>query len=213
MGNSRLLILGITFAVGLAWMALEWFREPPSVQDPPPQEAREPAPINLPAEYVGDIDAFREIAERPLFVEGRQPPSPAEIENASPTAQIQARAPAAVQNLSNLRLSAVINDAGKRIALVESNDGSIERIEVGSRLYNWKVDSIRDDAVVLKAGTTEKVLEVYRFDAVPVRQPPRRRARLVRNPNRPSVVPGNPEEAEGLDVEPEEFDPNDPEAD
>ncbi len=72
---SRFTLLGLALAAGLAWLAVEWLREPPNLQAPPAQEARAPTPLNLPSPYAGDIDAFLEIVERPLFIEGRQPTS------------------------------------------------------------------------------------------------------------------------------------------
>ncbi len=88
--------------------------------------------------------------------------------------------------------------------MFESPAGNTERITVGSRINKWSVDSIRDDAVVLKSGTSTKTVEIYQFDAAPVRPTPRRRPRLVRNRAPRSVAPNDPEEIEDSDEEPQD---------
>lgn len=210
---SRFALLGLALAVGLAWLGLEWFREPPNPSTPPPQETREPTPLNLPSAYLGDMDAFVEITERPLFIEGRQPPSISENQEAQEVIATQNQAPNVQQDLGNLRLTAIIVDSGKRSALLESAGGETDRIVVGGRINNWTVESIRDDAVVLKAGATTKRLEIYRFEPAPVRPEPRRQPRLVRNPNRRDAARNRPEKVEQPERGRDEYDPNNPEAD
>ncbi len=183
MADRKPLVLGVLYLGAVAWMAFEWQRPVPL-----PEQPEGNAPVNLPqpsapTSQIGDIDAFTEFVERPLFVSGRKPPSEgADAATEDPNAS---RAAAEPGELADARLSAIIVDGDRLIALVERRNGSIDRLSVGGKLDDWAVEQINDDNVVLAANGRSQTLQVYRFDL----PPPKQRARKQMRPRRPNQRP------------------------
>jgi hypothetical protein len=95
------------------------------------------------------IGQYSELVERPLFVEGRQPPEPSD-EPTGEAAQPQAQASRPL----SVTLSGVVITAQTRMALLRDNvTGEKARLKVGEELSGWRVQDIEPDRVVLaRAG-------------------------------------------------------------
>ena len=185
MADRKPLVLGVLYLGAAAWMAFEWQRPVPL-----PEQPEGNAPVSLPQpsapnSQIGDIDAFTEFVERPLFVSGRRPPAEgADAAKEGPTATEAATEPG---ELADARLSAIIVDGDRFVALVERRNGSIDRLSVGGKLDNWAVEQINDDNVVLAANGRSHTLQVYRFDLPPPKQRPRKQTRRQRPTPRPTT--------------------------
>lgn len=200
MADRKPLVLIALYLGAAAWMAFEWQRPVPL-----PEAPEGSAPANLPqpsapTSQIGDIDAFTEFVERPLFVSGRKPPAEgADEATEDPNA---ANGKAEPGELADARLSAIIVDGDRLIAVVERRNGGIDRLSVGGKLDNWAVEQINDDNVVLAANGRSQTLQVYRFDLPPPRQRPRKQTRRQRPTPRPTTQrrilrgPAAPEEEE-----------------
>ena len=95
------------------------------------------------------LDAFREIADRPLFTPDRRPP---------------ARARPVVSQ--DLRLEGVVVIGTQKRAIIKQADGRTARVGEGETVGDWTVRQIERDRVVLVAGDR-------RLDLTPQRGLPR----------------------------------------
>ena len=197
MVDRSIILLALGSGAALSWGAYEWLRPLPLPAAPSTPASTAAPPLSVPTSYIGDIDAFKEITERPLFTVGRRPAS----KDPSGTVKEDTTAKTAPpDDISAMRLTAVVSDGDRLTALVEGPGGKTEKLQIGSRLNSWQVDQIQDDRIVLEAGGQRKTLEVYRFDVVPVvKRAPRRPPRLAR---RPRVVPTPPQPRVGPDTSP-----------
>lgn len=123
-----------------------WHPSEPSVAAGAAVHTPEAPPDALPKATVTeipDLDHYVVVAERPLFVEDRHPPS-ADVpaENASP------EEPAARPEYD---LSAVVmTPAGRTALLSKPGTQGIERAVEGDTLEGWILEQIRDDRVILE---------------------------------------------------------------
>ena len=198
MVDRTVILLALGSGAALSWGAYEWLRPLPLPAAPSAPASTAAPPLSVPTSYIGDIDAFKEITERPLFTVGRRPTPKNPSGAAKANATTKTAAPA---DISDMRLTAVVSYGDQLTALVEGPGGKTEKLQIGSRLSSWQVDQIHDDRIVLEADGQRQTLEVYRFDVAPVakKRAPRRPPRLAR---RPRVVPTPPQPRVGPDTSP-----------
>ena len=208
MVDRTVVLLALGSGAALAWGAYEWLRPLPLPAAPSTPASTAAPPLSVPTSYIGDIDAFKEITERPLFTVGRRPAPKDASGAAKEDTTTKTAAPA---DISDMRLTAVVSDGDRLTALVEGPGGKTEKLQVGSRLNSWQVDQIQDDRIVLEAAGQRQTLEVYRFDVAPVaKRAPRRPPRLARRPRVVPKPPQPPQPRMGPDtspVQPEDSEP------
>jgi hypothetical protein len=210
MVDRTIILLALGSSAAIAWGAYEWLRPLPLPAAPSAPATTVAPPLSVPTPYIGDIDAFNEITERPLFTVGRRPApkNPAGTGTEETSGRV-----AGPDDISGMRLTAVVTDGDQLTALVEGPGGKTEKLQIGSRLSSWQVDQIQDDRIILEADGRRQTLEVYRFDVAPVvkrapRRPPRltRRPRVVPTPPQPTLGPGTspaePDDSESTSKDP-----------
>ena len=148
------LLLSLLFAAELWWyLGRDRQLVPPPVRTPvsATQETVLPpkAAFKLP-----DEANYEEILERPLFVEGRRPPSD----------EPEEEAPAPVQQdlpLPKLSLVGVYTTPKGTTALVRNlATKDTVRVRLGDRFEGWEVSEIDDQRLVLKKQNDEHVFEL-----------------------------------------------------
>lgn len=111
-------------------------------------------------------EAYQSVKERPLFFEGRRPPSNEPVEQAQEKPELSRKQPLPKHVLSAIVMVgseayAILNSGGKQDAVI--------RVRVGDDLEGWRVEQILDDRIVLKNGSEieEKLLRAYAPVALP----------------------------------------------
>lgn len=167
----------ITALVGGLWLAFELTRQGQVPTEPPPGDAAAPEIVDLPDLAVEPplLAEFKATLERPLFNQDRRP------DEGAADADTGNDEPAAPGTLANLRLSAVIVDPEGRSALLQvAGNQQAQRVTEGGEIAGWRLEEVRDDAVVLTSGGRRTELPLRTFEPprpVPVRPrnlPPRR---------------------------------------
>jgi hypothetical protein len=131
-------LLGGTIVVLLALAVWPWARWALHEPDRRPAIASSPSTI-VPA--LPPLDAFREIAERPLFFPSRRP-----------------SASAPVAGLQGMRLEGVLVVGAEKRAIIKQADGRTARVAEGDMVGEWTVRQIERERVLLVAG--ERRLEL-----------------------------------------------------
>jgi hypothetical protein len=137
--------LWATVAVLLALAAWPWLAW--AVRAPDRLAAATAAPAAIPAP-LPPLDAFREIAARPLFTPDRRPP---------------AHAPVRVSQ--ELRLEGVVVIGAEKRAIIKQADGRTARVSEGGTVGDWTVRQIDRDRVLLVAGDRRLELTPHRAAA------------------------------------------------
>ena len=149
-----LMLSGLVLLQGLAG-ALEWSylaadtpqaalkQDAHSASDSPSAQADEPAGFELPA-----LDEFNATIERPLFAEGRQPPSEEELDAGTPV----------VSTPLTLKLMGVMLTPRQHAALLQDAKGKYKRMRRNDTLDGWTLIAIADDKVTLQQGSQQKDL-------------------------------------------------------
>jgi len=163
-----------------------------------------PAPAPLPA-----LVDLTETLDRPLFSPTRRPPqaAAAPAPQAPPMRSDEAPPP-------DMKLSAVVIDAGRRFALLQRFPaGDTVRVAQGDVVDGWVLSEVRADGVTLRKDDQRHEIVLRTFEPAPVRAPvaPRRAGprdateqaapvqrvvprapprRPLRGPRRPAPVPG-----------------------
>ena len=105
-----------------------------------PDHAPLPPPAEEPSFAMPPLSSYAEVLARPVFSEGRRPPS---------TPTVAAEEP----QLSSVRLVGVVVSASARHALIEHGQPPrLERIIQGQEIDGWAVEAIKTDRVVLRRG-------------------------------------------------------------
>lgn len=100
------------------------------------------------------IDQFREIIERPLFIEGRQP------EEDVPVVVQQTQ----IEPLS-LRLEGVVKSGDANVALLrDTTTNGLMRLSPGMRYKDWQVKEVDSEQVVMLRGESEEMVILLRPD-------------------------------------------------
>ena len=168
-----ILVLGLS---GLLYV--QWEVAPEQAPLPIPQPGAPPSDGEVPAAQaaaenfaLGDPQAFDEISQRPLFVEGRRPPEDAPVE---------VGAPEQMEDLKGLDLSTVLITPRETVAWVKDANSSEQiRLEPGKKIRGWTVQAVQPDRLLLASGKKTAELELREFPAEAV--PPRLPARPVRS--------------------------------
>lgn len=158
-----LLLLNAALA---ALLALVWFDKDASLRNvhwTPPQPL--PPPIkglvpDLPAVGgTGDVRAFLETLERPLFTATRRPPPPPAPVKPPPP-------PPPPDPLAELRLFGIFG-AGESGGIIALRDGKNTIIRVRDSIGPWVVKRIDDRSVTLTQGAETRVLRLTPLTALP----------------------------------------------
>lgn len=144
-----------------------------------------PAPAPVLATPVGyeppAKEQFRAIVERPLFIASRRPfvpePPPPAPAPAAPPAAAAAPPPPPAPPPASLRqthtLIGIVEADGERTALLRANAGAIVvRVAEGASLQGWTLHQVGPDALRVRAGDTEEVIEFPKTIPVAPMRPP-----------------------------------------
>ena len=192
MADRGTLLLALAYLGALGWLAFEWQRPLPQPTASAPTAAVESGPVRLPRNRMPARTRFDEIVQRPLFSADRRP-----IEEAveAPAAPVAGPSQRAGDRLTSMRLSAILVDNKRLIALVEQGDGKATTLRKGAELVGWQVEDIQDDHIVLALRGQRRALFVHEFDppAPPRRNPPARAGKGNNGPTRaPSTAAKRP---------------------
>jgi hypothetical protein len=184
--NGLTLVL-LLLSLGLGGMLYWQWLSPPSVTAggsageggsvPPDGGSGKGSPV--PPFTPAPLSAFREIQERPLFIEGRLPPEPPPEE---PKAK-QASTPL------KLTLEGVVITPESRVAVIgDLQSRETLRLAEGMSHNDWRVERVEHDRVTLLRGGEEILLKLVP-DEESDSKPPKLPFRLpLRRP--PAIVPG-----------------------
>jgi len=157
LGNWSLLLICLSLS-GI--VAYEWLRPPTlapltkaASELPPPEPDWQ---IATPQQLVpADLANYREIVERPLFLEARRPP-----ETEAPIVVVQEQI---VEEEKSFTLIGVLVTSDSTAALIRDDEsGTTERMRVGERIENWRLKEIHADNVVLEKNDKVQVVELKR---------------------------------------------------
>jgi hypothetical protein len=185
---ERWLQLGWLTAAALGgWLAYD-LTGTPRVGAPPPAagDVSPGGPTSLQVEPP-NLAALRVTLERPLFEPERRP----KAEEA-----VAVAAEPEATKLPPVRLTGVVvKSDGGRLALVQA-EGQEQpaRVRAGGQVSGWRIEAIRDEAVVLVAGAQRSVLPLRVFEQNPGKGPgrpaPRPRPSVAgKRPAAPSPAP------------------------
>ena len=162
------------------WLAFEVMRPPPGLPDP--VAAGEPVAPELPA-FVAEtplLSEFKATLDRPLFSQDRRPDRSVAAQDG------EVETPSGPDSAAGLRLSAVIVDADGRSALFSTPQQiQAQRVPLGGTIAGWRVEEIRDDAVVLRSGSRQAEVALRTFG--PARAPVAEQAQPA-SPRRPNTA-------------------------
>ena len=148
--SGRINILSLLLLLALAGLGklllLQWEDMERKQDDSPPVSTQANGVANtlkLPdrgAYAIPPRSAFREVLERPLFIEGRVAPQP-KIRQVQPVVQVR----------PSLQLEGIVSVNQRRIAVVrEVRGNSVIRLQVGDNYSGWSVAEVARDRVVMK---------------------------------------------------------------
>lgn len=177
------LALGLVLAAELWWyFGHDWAALPPvpAIEKTETEAVLPPrGRFKLPDEL-----EYEEVWERPLFVEGRRPPSEEPVEEPEPE-------PTPTLPPAQLTLVGVFITPAGKTALVR-NDASKEVLRVGpeDEIAGWKIGAIEDDQVVVKNGDEVQTLELRDYSKPP---PPPKKQSLPRTSRTRSLRTARPQ--------------------
>jgi hypothetical protein len=156
--------------------------QPDDSREDPPQE--NPVPV---------IETFDEMINRPLFIQGRRPPTEETEVAVEPP---EPRTPL------NAKLMGVVVTPGAKTALLIDAKGKYKRGKKNMVIDGWKVFEIKDDRVVMEQAGERKDLLLIKPKPKPAATP-----QAAKSPGRAIIsTPGQnaapPEEDTGAEVEP-----------
>jgi hypothetical protein len=127
-------------------------------------------------------DSFSEIVERPLMIQGRRP--------VSEEAEEPILAGPVSQGDIQIWLMGVVMTPNGMTALLVDGKGNYKRLQIDEKFEGWEVDEMHADRVVLKQGTTTRILNLRD----PNKPRPRNPAPVVQNrpPQPKPAVPMKP---------------------
>ena len=164
MAERMHLLLIAGYAGALALGAYELQRTPELPGQAPGESSITLPPLELPPEDILQIAQFDAIVERPLFSRERQPETTPVEAATSPQTRVK------VDDITGLRLTAVLRDADRLTALLEDRSGVTKILHPGDQLGGWQLKEIQDDRVVMESDGRQETLLVHRFDPVRVKQ-------------------------------------------
>jgi type II secretory pathway component PulC len=151
------ILAGLAAVLGLV-LAIEWVvvdRErsralaipPAKATAQPSGEAAEAGAIDLPS-----LDDYKQMADRPLFMESRRP-------GAEPAAPEAAPPP---QTPLNLKLMGIVFTPQGKKALLADAKGKYNLLKVQGVLDNWTLIEVKADQVILQQGEERKPLDLLK---------------------------------------------------
>ena len=161
--SNRLMILALTLlSMGLAGLIVFQLQHPPELNkieairsDDPMLEINAQETL-LEHFKIAAMDRYRDIVERPLFLESRKPP----VLDA-PAAPI--KAPVQEEDDKTFTLIGVMVTTETTTALLQVNEtGKIVRLRPGEKVENWQLKSVDADFVTLRKGQKNKKLPLVR---------------------------------------------------
>lgn len=156
-------IVGLTLLIGLlGWAIWETLWTPQPV--PPLDAATESAPPPItPPQQFAPLSDYHVTLERPLFSSDRRPPGEA-MADADATAD--GAQPVIPGNTSRLSLSAIIEEHGKRSALLTVPGQAVStRVQEGESIGGWRLVKIAEDGVTVEANGKREELPLRSFGA------------------------------------------------
>jgi hypothetical protein len=195
LGGTTLVMIA-AYVAAIVWALYEW-----QGRASPPEVVATETEVEMPelsdaGRVLNQLQRYSQFVDRPPFLSTRRAPSEEEPE--TPQVAIPV-APPPRADASQLRLTAVIVDGDRRTALVEHMNGTLFRAMEGTRIENWKVDSVSDDQIQLEANGQQATLMVHRFDEAPPpmsRRPPAPPGVLRIPPRRQQMERRQPDAAE-----------------
>ena len=123
-----------------------------------------------------DYEAFSEIYQRPLFIDGRrQPePQPVEIQTGAVQPKVMAKRP-------TLNLTAVMIFDDKKYAIFSNigrktkNKSNVVKLQQGEEFEGWKLVKIEQKQAILRSGANSEVFLLREYKKVPLPKPERKR--------------------------------------
>ena len=166
---ARIVGLALLLAL-LGWAVWEtkWTPQPAAL----PDAAAEATPLPAtPPQQFAPLSDYRITLERPLFFPGRRLPG----ETAAATeAMPGAGRPVTPGSAPRLTLSAVIEENGKRSALLTvPGQAASTRVQEGESIGGWRLVSIADDSVTVEANGKSEQLPLRDYGAAPSAPPVR----------------------------------------
>jgi hypothetical protein len=131
-----------------------------------------PAPLIKPSSQepasfaMAGIDSYREVLERPVFLQSRRPPP-------------EERPGSVIQPSSLVLVGLIIAPNGRRALIQYGEPPRLQRIIVGQAIEGWSVESILPDRIVVRRGDAEEELKLKHKG--PPRIPSHGAARAARN--------------------------------
>lgn len=177
--NPLTTVLGLVCLLLTAVLAIELLFPPelPVIPEQPSQTPRLPSSLKKDDFSLPPLTQYREIIERPLFLQSRRP-VPGTGSETSPLA-------AKETHLNQYTLTAVIIAPDKRLALIRSTtqkEKKTWRLEEGQDFQGWKLQEIGDESAKFQQGNQEsqelhlqrKTPQQFAFDKrrLPVPPPP-----------------------------------------
>ena len=150
--NSLTAVLGLACIALAVILAIELLLPPapPAIPDQPSQAPRPSSTLKEDDFSLPPLSQYREIIERPLFLQSRRP-VPKEGSDTSPLAAKETR-------LNQYTLTAVIIVPDKRLALIRGTSEKEKktlRLEEGQDFQGWKLKEIKDELAVFQQGNQE----------------------------------------------------------
>lgn len=143
-----------------ALVAQVWLIQPPVIAPPPsanPSGEEPEVSIDPPVEPDA-LARYQEIVERPLFSRNRRPP--VEIEEEEPEEEVVEEEP--LEPLKGV-LQAVIATEGKRLALLEDDDGDMHWLRPGEAIQGWMLEEINAGSAVFVHDGEQQTLRLREY--------------------------------------------------
>lgn len=130
-------------------------------------------------------EAYSELVERPLFIEGRKP-----LVEVNPTADVQNVETGQIDDWS---LIGVYNKDKRPIALFSKKNEARKYLKLGSEqtISGWQIKEIQSDRVILQQGGQQKSV-MLRKPRAETKSPVPPRPVAPPKPPRPALQPNNP---------------------
>ena len=187
--NRSIFVLILGYLGAFAWAAYEWQRPVRIPETPITEAVVEQTPLALPTVTTPGGQGYPAITERPLFQQGRRP-SQLMVEEPQ-AAPVKSAIADRSGELKAYRLTAVVKDASRLIALIESSGNETKTIRTGDRIGSWEASDIYDDRVVLVSGTQQETLVLRQFEPPRLNNRTAQRTPAIRMRRNDPVTPPN----------------------
>lgn len=181
-GPLNLLGLLSVYAAGGLWLFFEVQYDAPKA---PVFESYDPVlPVIKPAPFRNPtLDDFADIIKRPLFDPSRKPPMvESALAAASPTT---AEVPEAPSEITEMRLSAIVEIAGSQRALFSMQDGKTVSASKGDRIAGWRLIAMDNEQVTLERHGQRQILKLRDFQSPLIKEAAPKLRRLSARNSRP----------------------------